>query len=125
MSDKSERLREINIENYVWIIYIGIIFLSWYANSKEKKFILYDDLNSKEEYQNLMIIIFTILLFIYYYFTKDSFYDVKSLNSGDTNKKKYLVYASFIGSTLILISGIIFLVIVILDDNIDTEVAFN
>ncbi len=36
MSDKSERLREINIENYVWIIYIGIIFLSWYANSKEK-----------------------------------------------------------------------------------------
>ncbi len=125
MSDKSERLREINIENYVWIIYIGIIFLSWYANSKEKKFILYDDLKSKEEYQNLMIIIFTILLFIYYYFTKDSFYDVKSLNSGDTNKKKYLVYASFIGSTLILISGIIFLVIVILDDNIDTEVAFN
>ena len=125
MSDKSERLREINIENYVWIIYIGIIFLSGYANSKEKKFILYDDLKSKEEYQNLMIIIFTILLFIYYYFTKDSFYDVKSLNSGDTNKKKYLVYASFIGSTLILISGIIFLVIVILDDNIDTEVAFN
>ncbi len=125
MSDKSERLREINIENYVWIIYIGIIFLSWYANSKEKKFILYDDLKSKEEYQNLMIIIFTILLFIYYYFTKDSFDDVKSLNSGDTNKKKYLVYASFIGSTLILISGIIFLVIVILDDNIDTEVAFN
>ena len=48
MSDKSERLREINIENYVWIIYIGIIFLSWYANSKEKKFILYDDLNSKK-----------------------------------------------------------------------------
>lgn len=125
MSDKSERLREINIENYVWIIYIGIIFLSWYANSKEKKFILYDDLKSKEEYQNLMIIIFTILLFIYYYFTKDSFYDVKSLNSSDTSKKKYLVYASFIGSTLILISGIIFLVIVILDDNIDTEVAFN
>ena len=125
MSDKSERLREINIENYVWIIYIGIIFLSWYANSKEKKFILYDDLKSKEEYQNLMIIIFTILLFIYYYFTKDSFDDVKSLNSGDTNKKKYLVYATFIGSTLILISGIIFLVIVILDDNIDTEVAFN
>ncbi len=40
-------------------------------------------------------------------------------------RKKYLVYASFIGSTLILISGIIFLVIVILDDNIDTEVAFN
>ena len=125
MSDKSERLREINIENYVWIIYIGIIFLSWYANSKEKKFILYDDLNSKEEYQNLMIIIFTILLFIYYYFTKDSFDDVKSLNSSDTSKKKYLVYASFIGSTLILISGIIFLVIVILYDNIDTEVAFN
>ena len=62
MNDKLKRLEDIKIENIVWIIYIGIIILSWYANSKEKKYLLYNDLLSKKEYQNLLILIFTILV---------------------------------------------------------------
>lgn len=125
MDDKLDRLREIKIENLVWIIYIGIIILSWYANSKETKFILYDDEKAKKEYQNLMILIFTILVIIYAYFTKDSYDDLMNLNESDTEKKKILHLASFIGSFLVLISGFIFLGIVIVDDKIDTEIAFN
>ena len=124
-NQKLERLEDIKIENFVWIIYIGIIIISWYANSKEKKYILYNDEESRKEYQNLMILIFTILLIIYYYFTKDSYDDVKNLKYNDTNKKILLTYASFIGSFLILLSGIIFLLIAVLDENIDTEIAFN
>lgn len=125
MNDKLDRLEDIKIENFIWVIYIGIIILSWYANSKEKKFILYNDEKSKEEYQGLLILIFSILLFVYYYFTKDSYGDLKKLNYYDTDKKKILTYASFTGSLLILISGVIFLIIAITDDNIDTEIAFN
>ena len=65
MNNKLDRLKDIKIENYIWVIYIGIIFLSWYANGKEKKFILYNDLKSKKEYQYLLILIFTILLVVY------------------------------------------------------------
>ena len=72
-----------------------------------------------------MILIFTILLIIYYYFTKESYDDIKNLKYNDTNKKILLTYASFIGSFLILLSGIIFLLIAVLDENIDTEIAFN
>ena len=36
MNEDLNRLNDIKIENYIWIIYIGIIVLSWYANSKEK-----------------------------------------------------------------------------------------
>ena len=125
MNNKIERLNDIKVENFIWIIYIGIIILSWYANSKEKKYILYNDEKSKKEYQNLMIFIFTILLIIYYYFTKDSYEDIKKLNNCDTKKKKILSYASFIGSLLILLSGIIYLTIAILDEDIDIEIAFN
>lgn len=125
MNDRLDRLEDIKIENFIWVIYIGIIILSWYANSKEKKFILYNDEKSKEEYQGLLILIFSILLFVYYYFTKDSYSDLKKLNYYDTDKKKILTYASFTGSLLILISGVIFLIIAITDDNIDTEIAFN
>lgn len=125
MDDKLDKLEDIKKENYVWIIYIGIIILSWYANSKETKYILYDDEKSKKEYQNLLILIFTILLIIYFGFTKDSFRDVKKLNIYDSDKKKILTYASFLGSILILISGIIYLTIAILDEDIETEIAFN
>lgn len=125
MNDRLDRLEDIKIENFIWVIYIGIIILSWYANSKEKKFILYNDEKSREEYQRLLILIFSILLFVYYYFTKDSYSDLKKLNYYDTDKKKILTYASFTGSLLILISGVIFLIIAITDDNIDTEIAFN
>lgn len=125
MNEDLSRLKDIKIENYIWIIYIGIIVLSWYANSKEKDFIINKNENSKKEYQALMILIFTILLFIYYYFTIDSYDDVKELTLLDSKKKIILRYASFVGSFLILISGIIFLIIAILDDNIDTEIAFN
>ncbi len=125
MNEDLSRLKDIKVENYIWIIYIGIIVLSWYANSKEKDFIINKNENSKKEYQALMILIFTILLFIYYYFTIDSYDDVRELTSLDSKKKIVLRYASFVGSFLILISGIIFLIIAILDDNIDTEIAFN
>lgn len=125
MNSKLDRLQDIRIENYIWVIYIIIIFISWYANSKEKKFILYNDEVSRREYQNLLVLIFSILIIIYYYFTKSSYDDLNELTINDSNKKIILTYASFIASLLILISGMIFLTIAIMDEEIDVELAFN
>lgn len=125
MNDRLEKLNDIEVENIVWLIYIGIIILSYYANSKEKKYLLYNDQKAKKEYQNLLIIIFSILLVIYYHFAKDSYEDVQKLNNLDSKKKKTLTKFSFIASALILISGIIFLGLAIADDDIDIELAFN
>ena len=62
MNDRLEKLNDIKIENMVWLVYIGIIILSYYANSKEKKYLLYNDQKAKKEYQDLLIIIFSILM---------------------------------------------------------------
>ena len=123
--DKLDKLNDIKVENFVWVLYIIIIILRYYANSVEKKFLLYDDEKSKKEYQELMIFIFLILLIVYYYFAQDGYNKIIELNESDSNKKKVLSYAAFIGSFLILISGIIFLYILIVDDEIETEIAFN
>ncbi len=125
MNDRLDKLKDIEIENKIWIIYVGIIILSWYANSKEKTFLLYNDEKNKKEYQNLLILIFSILVIIYYYFAKDSYDKLININEFDSDKKKHLLYLSFIASFLILISGIIFLNIAIQDDQIDVELAFN
>ena len=116
MNDKLDKLEDIKEENLIWIIYIIIIILSYYANSKEKKYLLYNDEEARREYRSLLIIIFSILVTIYYHFTKNSYEDILKLNSNDTNKKIILTKASFIGSFLVLISGIIFLTIAINDD---------
>ena len=125
MEDRLDKLNDIKIENYIWVIYIFIIILSWYANSKEKNFLINQDEKSRKEYQNLLILIFTILVIIYYYFAKSSYDDIKKLKINDTNKKILLTYMSFLGSFLVLISGIIFLTIAINDENLDVEIAFN
>ena len=121
MREMLDRLEDIKIENFVWVIYIGIIILSWYANSKEVNYLLYNDEESRQEYQNLLILIFSILFIIYFYFAKDSYKTYLNLSIYASEKKKHLTFASFIGSLLILISGVIFLYIPIVDENIDTE----
>jgi len=121
----SDKLKELKVEEFVWIIYIGIIIFSFYSNSLERKYILYNDQISKEKYRATLIIIFSILCLIYYYFLKDSYESVQELKITDSLNKKNLTYLSFLGSLLIFISGIIFLYIAFSDESLDVEIAFN
>lgn len=119
------KLKQINIEDKIWLIYIGIIFLSWYSNSLERKYFVFNDQKSKQEYRNIIIFIFSILIIVYFYFFKQSLNDVKNLRVNDSNKKKTLTYLSFYASLFILISGLIFLYIAIVDKDLSIELAFD
>ena len=121
----NRKLEQIKIEDFIWIIYIGIIGLSFYSNYLEEKYYLYNDNISKEKYRKIMIVIFSILIIVYLYFVKDSLDDYRNLKDNDSLKKKKLVTLSLIGSLLIAISGIIFLYIAYQDEELDVELAFN
>lgn len=120
-----DRLADIKIENFVWIIYIIIIFLSFLANKLEVNYLKTKNINSKNKYRNIMIFIFVILIIVYFNFFKSSYNDLKKLNKSDDTQKKELTFLSFLASFLILLSGIIYLYILIKDENIDIEIAFN
>ncbi|MBQ8659515.1 MAG: hypothetical protein IJ475_01590 [Bacilli bacterium] len=121
----NEKLRQLEIEDFIWFVYIGIIVLSWYSNSLERKYFVENDLRSKEEYRAIIILIFSILIVVYLYFLYDAYQSVKGLKDTDSEKKKNLVKLSFIGSLLIAISGFIFLYIAIEDEDLNVELAFN
>ena len=123
--DLTKKLEELRIEDYIWVIYIGIIILSWYSNNLERKYFIYNDEGSKFKYRKIIILIFTILIFVYLYFLKDSYDSVKELKETDGDEKKRLVILSFIASLLIVISGFIFLYIAIRDEDLNVELAFN
>ena len=121
----NNKLKQLKIEDHIWIIYIGIIFMSWYSNSLERKYFIYNDLECKEKYRRILIIIFSILVVVYTYFLKNSIDDINNLKLTDSKDKKDLVYLSFIGSLLIAVSGVVFLYIAYRDESIDVELAFN
>lgn len=120
-----DKLKDLNIEDFIWIIYIGIIFFSWFSNSLERNYFLTGNESSKDKYRTIMIIIFSILVIVYIYFFIDSLEDYNNLKDTDSKKKKELITLSLVASTLILISGLIFLYIAIQDEELNVELAFN
>ena len=123
--DVKEKLKQLKIEDFIWIIYIGIIFMSWYSNYFVRKYFLYNDIESKEKYRKIIIGIFIILVIIYIYFCKDSYDDLKKLKPYDDEEKKNLTLLSFVASLLVVISGVIYLFIAIKDEDVNVEIAFN
>ena len=120
-----KKLKQLAIEDFIWIIYIFIIIFSFYSNYLERKYYVFNDINSKEKYRKIIIGIFSVLVVVYSYFLKDSFDDFSSLKETDSEKKKKLITLSFIASLLIAVSGIIFLYIAIEDEDLNVELAFN
>ena len=118
----NEKLKQLQTEDFIWIIYIGIILLSWYANDLERKFFLFNDINSKERYREIMILIFLILIVVYGYFLLDSYNSLHNSNNTEANRLNYL---SFIASLLIFISGLLLLYIAYKDRDLNVEIAFN
>ena len=117
--DTLDRLKEIKIEDYIWIVYIGIIILSYYSNSLEEDYLINNNQISKDKYRNILITIFSILILIYFYFMVDAY------NSYKKDPSNNLLYLSLIASILIFISGLIFLYIAIKDEDLNVELAFN
>ena len=96
--------------------------MSWYSNSLERKYYIYNDLLSKKKYRKVLITIFLVLVVIYSYFLSSSYNDL--INIKPTDKKK-LIKLSFLGSLLVFISGLIFLYIAYTDKDLNVELAFN
>ena len=120
-----KKLKQLDIEDFIWLIYIGIIFMSWYSNSLERNYFTTGNEESKDKYRTIMIIIFSVLVAVYVYFFKDSLNDLLSLKTNTSSKTKNLTSLSFIASFLILVSGLIFLYIAFEDEELNVELAFN
>ena len=125
MQEKEELLKKLRIEDFVWVIYLVIIGLSFYSNYVERKYIIYDDDKNKNKYRLINMTVFTLAVLIYIYFVYDNYKELKNLKEYDNYEKKKFTYIEFTGAVLALISGLLFLYSAIYDINLDTEIAFN
>lgn len=125
MNEKIDRLEDIKTENNIWLLYLVIIGISFISNEFEKKYFLYNDQKAKEIYRILTIIIFAVVSIVYFYFAKDGLENVKNLKPWDNKQKINLTKLNSLASNLILIAGLIFLYIAIVDTELEVEIAFN
>lgn len=119
------RLKALEIEDFIWIILIGIILLSFYANNIERDFLITGTEYQKEKYRQLLIFIFTIVTLVYLYYANESKKEYQKLKTTDTTKKKVNTTLSYLASILILCAGLIYIYISITDTELDIELAYN
>ena len=117
-----ERLKDIDIEDFIFLIYYFIITLSIYANKIEREYLITKNKNTKDKYRILLFIIFSIAVIIYIYYTISV---IKELKKDLSLKARKLNELSLLSSILIVISGLITLYIIYQDESIEVELAFE
>lgn len=119
----NSRLKQIDVENFIYYVYIFIIILSFYANKLEKDYLIFKNESSKKQYRIILIIIFSIAIIVYFYYFYVNYQSVKN----EHNNQKVVFYnnLSLFASTLVLISGFILLYIAYKDENVDVELSFS
>ena len=125
MNNNFKTLQEIETENFIWVIYLFIIGISFVANYFEANYYKTGNIDSKEKYRTLNIFVFSVAFVIYLYFFKGNYDKVKSLNCLDSKEKVYFNELNFVASVLIVVAGAILLYIAIFDKNLETEISFN
>lgn len=119
------RLKELDIEEIIWGVYLLIIGISFYSNMIEREYLYTNNEKSKQKYRKLTITIFSIAILVYLYFVCDTYHDLVNLDPNSNYKKVKFTRLNFISSTLILIAGIILLYIAVNDIDLDVEIAFG
>jgi len=117
------RLREIEVENFIFIIFIIIILLSYIANDYEKKYFINNNDDYRYKYYYLQIFIFTIIIIINLYYVLISYMDVRNLSIYDSSKRRKYAYLDLIASLSALVATFIILYIAITDIDIEAEIS--
>ena len=122
-NDKMNTIKRINIESFIWIIYIFLVCFNLYSNYLEKLYLKTNQKFYKQKFRQINKTVLTIILFIYIYFAYVAFKDETTLTRyKNTNpNKKRLTDLVFVAAILFLIGGVISLYVATKDDDFDEE----
>ncbi len=118
-ANDSETLKEINIEDYIWIIYVFLAIFAIISNYYEKEYVKKHKKKDEKTFRNINTFIFAITLIIYIYFVTVNYKHIKKLDKNASFKDILISNAGFIASILFLIAGAISLIISIFGSDDD------
>ena len=116
----NEKLKEINLENYIIYIYYILLTIYLYANTIEVNYIKYGNQTDKDKYRLLLYIVFGTTFIITLYYSIESLKSLKEITDEEVYKLKEL---STIANILVLIASIIIIYIIYKDKDINLELS--
>ena len=115
----NETLKEVRIEDYIWIIYIFLAIFAIVSNYFEKEYLKKHDKKDENIFRTINTEIFIITFIIYLYFAYVNYKHIKRLDKNSSPKEVLLANAGLIAAILFLIGGGISLWISIYGDDDD------
>ena len=116
-----ETLKRINIEDYIWIIYLFLVGYNLYSNYLEKKFLISKDKYLYNKFHSINTTVSFIALIIFIYFLIIAYEDLNKLNINSKEDEKKFRALTFIASLLFVIGSAISLYVVAKSPDLDNE----
>ncbi len=116
-----ETLKRINIEDYIWIIYLFLVGYNLYSNYLEKKFLISKDKYLYNKFHSINTTVSFIALIIFIYFLIIAYEDLNKLNINSKEDEKKFKTLTFIASLLFVIGSAISLYVVAKSPDLDNE----
>ena len=116
MKDISENLKELEIEDFIWIISLFSACFALLSNKLEKDYLYTHNLSKEKKYKTINITLLVIAFFIYLYFMMLNYKRIKR-NTHQSFKQMRINNANFLAATLIVLATIIYIMTSILSTN--------
>lgn len=109
MINLTKNLKELETEDFIWIIYSFIVIGAIISNEFEKKWLINRNRQAKKVFKTINITIFVVSFFIYAYFVILTYQRFKETKKDAKISNLFLNNANFIAACLFLIGGMIYL----------------
>ena len=118
----NDKLKQIRIEDYIWIINFFIIFFAFMSNDYEENYIKTKDKKSWNIFHTINIDIFIIIFLINVYFLYLRYQNLQSLNNTSSKEEVLNANLNYIAAVFIVIGTLIYIYTEITGSNIVEEI---
>ena len=117
MEDVLESLKELNIEDKIWITYFFLAGFAIYSNHLERISVLNQDRSARLQYKTINITLLSIGFFIYLYFFVLAYKHLKELSPNASPRQILTGNTQFLATVFLLTGSILILLTEILKEN--------
>ncbi len=115
--NRIQNLENLEIDDFIWYIYIFIVAAALYSNKLEREYLLYNDKKKQSEFHTINAVVLTIGFFIYIYFVYRGYEKYRKKNTLSSQ-------LNLIATILFLVAGgiLLYLEVVYRDEENELEI---
>ena len=107
MNEIKEALKNLEIEDFIWIVSLFIAIFAIISNKYERDFLINQNRGSQRNFRTIDLGITIISFFIYFYFLMLTYNNLRKITPETSFKNTLIANASFVATSLFFIGVII------------------